>query len=494
MERYDVTIIGAGPGGYVAAIRAAQLGKKVALVEEIRAGGTCLNRGCIPTKALMHTAEVVREIKDSRELGVLTEEPRVDFSLMHKRKEEVVEKLVSGVEGLVKANGIDFYQGRGRVIDKNKVEVTGLEEVETLDTDYIILATGSRPLIPPIPGLDLEGVITSDQILLGDGVETDSLIIIGGGVIGVEIACIYNALGAEVTIIEAMERILPNLDKEISQNLSMILKKRGVNIFTGARVEKVSPKDDGLLSVEYTAKEKSQIADGKNVLVSIGRKPNTENLISESLMQVFEDRPNMPSSDGKVDLWKGFISCREDGQTGVDNIYAVGDIVLGGIQLAHAASAEGVNAVESIFEEGYNFEEGKCIKNIPSGVYTDPEIASVGITEGEAKDMGIPYKVGKAMTGSNGKTLIESGDRGYVKLIFAEEGGTAKAGTLLGAQIVSKRATDMIGGLAADMTAGTTLEEMARTIWPHPTFSEVIGEAIEDALDGSIHAMPKKKR
>ena len=469
MDKYDLIVIGGGPGGYVAAIRGAQLGKRVALVEENRVGGTCLNRGCIPTKALMHAAETIREIGNAPELGIIVDAPRVDFAGLHQRKADVVEKLVSGVEGLIKANGIDYYQGRGVVTNQGRVSVGERE----LEGENIILATGSKPILPPIKGIESPGVVTSDDILIGEGLQTDSLIIIGGGVIGVEIASIYNALGTDVTIIEAMDRILPTMDKEISQNLSMILKKRGIKINAGARVEEIKAIEEGLLQVDYTSKEELKSLSGKHVLVAIGRKPNTEGLVE------FEG----------LKMERGFVDTDKTGKTSIPGIYAVGDIVLGGIQLAHAASAEAVNAVEDMFSE--ENKEGKKISVTPSGIYTDPEIASVGITEAQAKEQGIEYRVGKAMTGANGKTLIESGDRGYVKLIFGEEEGSSPR--LLGAQMVCKRATDMIGALALAVSSGMKLEELSSVIWPHPTFSETIGEAVEDAIDGAIHAMPRKK-
>ncbi len=523
MERYDVIVIGGGPGGYVAAIRAAQLGKKVALIEKERVGGTCLNRGCIPTKALMHSAEVLREIKNAEELGISVSEVKCDFSKMHERKTEVVDKLVTGVEALIKANGIEYYQGIGKVIDKNQVHIDlavkeGFEEEShyaesengqlTISGDYIILATGSRPALPPIPGLDLAGVVTSDDILIGSGLKTDSLIIIGGGVIGTEIASVYNSLGTEVTIIEAMDRILPTLDKEISQNLNMILKKRGIVINTGAKVESVE-KVGGELSVNFESKGEKKTASAKNVLVAIGRRPNTEEILAEELLadvtkSIVEEglakEDALNSSKDHVAVCKNFVLTDENGKTGVDSIYAIGDIVFGGIQLAHAASAEAINSVDSIFEEDGAKSSGshglaKALGFIPSGIYTDPEVASVGITEAEAKTKEISIRIGKALTGSNGKTLIESGDRGYVKLIFSEEATPEyERGQLIGAQIVSKRATDMIGGLATAMSARVTIDTLSTVIWPHPTFSEVVGEAIEDAMDGAIHAMPKRKK
>ena len=295
MKKYDLIVIGGGPGGYVAAIRGAQLGKSVALIEKDRVGGTCLNRGCIPTKALMHSAEILREIRNAEELGINVSSAEMDFSKMHDRKSEVVEKLVSGVEGLIKANDIDYYQGTGRVINSNEVliapAVNDEEGQRTLSTDYIILATGSRPALPPIPGLDLPNVVTSDNILLGEGLKTDSLIIIGGGVIGTEIASVYNALGAEVTIIEALDRILPTLDKEISQNLNMILKKRGISINAGAKVQKIE-EDGSKLVVYFESKGEEKTVTADNVLVAIGRRPNTEGLIPQEMLSDVTERIN----------------------------------------------------------------------------------------------------------------------------------------------------------------------------------------------------------
>lgn len=477
MERYDLIVIGGGPGGYVASIRGAQLGKRVALVEKNRVGGTCLNRGCIPTKVLMYATERLREIDSCPELGITLEAAKIDFGRLHERKSEVVEKLVSGVEGLIKANGIDYYSGVGILEGAHLVSVVPADTSEdsiSIEGENVILATGSTPILPPIKGIDSPGVVTSDDILIGTGLETESLIIIGGGVIGVEIASIYNALGTDVTIIEAMDRILPTLDKEISQNLSMILKKRGIKINTGARVEEIKTSEGGELQVDFLAKEELKSLSAKNVLVAIGRKPNTDGLVK---------------IEG-LETERGFVKTSESGLTSIPGVYAVGDIVLGGIQLAHAASAEGINAVEHMFSQG---EEmcGKNLEAIPSGIYTDPEIASVGITEAQAKEQGLAYLIGKAMTGANGKTLIESGDRGYVKLIFVE--GEKSSPVLKGAQMVCKRATDMIGGLALAVSSGLTLDELSSVVWPHPTFSETIGEAVEDAIDGAIHAMPRRK-
>lgn len=464
MSQFDLIVIGAGPGGYVAAIKAAQLGKKVAVIEKDKVGGTCLNRGCVPTKALVHASSVLEEIKKSEELGVVVGDVSVDFARMQERKAAVVEKLRSGVESLFKANGIELYRGAGNVIDPHTVQVNE----ETLSADFLLLATGSYPAKPPIPGLDLPGVVTSDEMLEGEGVDTKNLLIIGGGVIGVEFATIYHALGAQVTIVEAMDRILPTMDKEISQNLSMILKRRGIKINTGAMVESIEEKDG--LTVHFTAKEKAQEVSADKVLVSIGRRAATADLLPESM---------------DLKMQRGYIPVNENYETCISGVYAIGDIVMGGIQLAHAASAEGVNAVCSMFGE----KAPKDCSVIPSCIFTEPEIASCGITEAEAKEKGIPVVIGKSIMSANSKTVIESGDRGFIKIVFH-----AQTKEVLGAQLMCKRATDMLGALTDAVVNHLTLSQMSATVWPHPTFSEAIGEAIEDLEGGAIHAAPKKKK
>lgn len=465
MERYDVTVIGAGPGGYVAAIKAAQLGKKVAIVEGKDVGGTCLNRGCVPTKALLHSAEVYEEIvKNSEKLGIHVEGVSYDFAKMHERKAEVVTQLRTGVESLFKSNKIDLIRGMGKVIDAHTVQV-GEEKIET---ENVILATGSYPACPPIPGLDLPGVVTSDEMLEGNGVECKSLVIIGGGVIGVEFASVYQALGCQVTIVEAMDRMLPTLDKDIAQNLNMIFKKRGIKVNTGAMVKSVEG-EDGNLTVNFVMKEKEQSVTAEKVLVCIGRRANTAGVLPE---------------DMDLNMQRGYIPVDENYQTAVPGIYAIGDIVMGGIQLAHAASAEAINAVCSMFGE----ELPKDCKVVPSCIYTNPEIACVGMTEAQAKEAGIETIIGKNLTMSNGKHIIAMSDRGFVKLIFRAEDKV-----LIGAVMMCQRATDMLGILIDAVVNKQTLSDLAKVMWPHPTFSEVIGEAIEDAEGGAIHSAPKRR-
>ena len=285
-ERYELIVLGAGPGGYVAAIKAAQMGHRVAVVESRDVGGTCLNRGCIPTKTLVHAAEVLEEIRSCEKLGIHVGQVSYNFAGMHERKAEVVEQLRGGIEGLFKAYKIDLIRGCGIILDSNRIQVGD----QAYETDRILIATGSKPAMPPIPGLTLPGVVTSDEMLEGKGVYCKKLVIIGGGVIGVEFATIYHALGCEVTIIEALDRILPTLDREVSQNLTMILKKRGIKVYTGARVDRVEHTDQSVqtaqekgLAVYFMSKEKEQCVETERVLVSIGRRANTEGICPPSL-------------------------------------------------------------------------------------------------------------------------------------------------------------------------------------------------------------------
>ena len=360
--QYDLIVIGGGPGGYVAAIRASQLGMKTALVEKRELGGTCLNRGCVPTKTLMHTANMYREAGEIETLGLHFGERSYDFAQIHERKNTVTAQLRDGIAQLLKANQVDVYQAAGQIVDAHTVQAGD----DALTAQYILIAAGSVPAVPPISGADLPGVVTSDAMLEAQGVDCDNLLIIGGGVIGVEMASIYASLGKQVTIVEAAERILPPLDREISQNLSMILKKRGVEIYTSALVSAISQTENGL-ACHFTDKKGEQTKEADVVLISVGRRPCTAGLFAEGFA---------------VDLIeRGFIAVDDKFATSVPNIYAVGDVI-GRIQLAHAAEAQGIAAVE--YMSGMN-EATVNYDLVPSCVYTTPEIASVGITADEAK-------------------------------------------------------------------------------------------------------------
>ena len=475
MSSYDLIVIGAGPGGYISAIKAAQLKKKVALIEKNEVGGTCLNQGCVPTKTLIHSAELVRTLTHSEELGIVVSGVNVDFDALFERKNTVVAKLRQGIESLLKANRVDYYSGScSFIVDGARKEkmhedclgtVTVMVGDKVLSSDHVLIATGATPAKPPIKGIDLEGVITSYE-LLKEGKAYQHLVIIGGGVIGVEFATIYNSLGSKVTIIESMDRLLPNMDREISQNLSLILKKRGVDIYTGAKVNEIEKNESLICHFTDKTDDKQIKADG--ILIATGRRANTSNLNLDAI--------NLPTVRGHIQVSEHF-------ETSVPNVYAIGDVILGGIQLAHVASAQGINAVAKMFGEPtpYNLDA------VPSCIYTSPEIATVGLTADEAKAKGIPILQGKALMSANCKSVIENADRGFIKLIFE-----AEHQILIGAQLMCTHATDIIGELCTAVANRLTARQLASVIRPHPTFCEAVGEAIEDALGESIHAMPKR--
>ena len=469
-EKYDLAVIGAGPGGYEAAIRAAQLGKKVALVERGQVGGTCLNRGCIPTKAMMYSTHLYEEMKACEELGIYAENIRVDFTGLHKRKEAVVSQLRDGIGQLLKANKITVLEGFGILSGRGTVEVrTEDKEPYQIQADRILIAAGSVPSLPPVPGLDLEEVVTSDEILEGEGRDFQNLIIIGGGVIGIELAAVYAGLGRKVTVIEAAKQILPNLEKELSRSMTMILKKRGVEIHTSALVEKVE-KSENEISVFFEEKGKQAAVTGDGVLVSTGRRANTEGLFS----------PGM-----EIKMERGAILVDENFQTSEEGIYAIGDVVYRNIQLAHVASAQGILAVCRMFDE-------PCETNlslIPSCIYTSPEIGTVGMDLEQAKAAGIDAKESKFLMTANGKSLISREERSFIKVVYEEE-----SKKILGAVMMCARATDMISEFSLAIAKGMTLQDMASIVRPHPTYVEGITEAVEAGLHGAIHSAPALRK
>lgn len=472
-EKYDLIVIGAGPGGYVAAIRGAQKGLKVAVVEADRVGGTCLNRGCIPTKAMIHASSLYREMQEGDRFGISAQEVSYDYGRICAYKQETVDTLVGGVQQLLKGNQVTVMDGRGMLLPPadgvNAVCVKGLDGGEEVCyADNVILAAGSRPASLPVEGIDLPKVINSDGLFALDHAP-ENLVIIGGGVIGVEFATVFANLGSKVTILEALPKILDNFDKEISQNLKMILKKRGVDIHTSAMVRRFAENDDGSVTAFYEEKEKEQTASGDYILVAAGRRPVTEGLFAEGVQPVMNGR---------------YVNVDEDFRTSIPGVYAIGDLI-GGIQLAHAASAHGIRAVESICGAA-------CSQNVaivPAGVYTDPEIAIVGMTEAQAKDQGIEVITGKFIMSANGKSLITKEERGFIKVVA--EAGSEK---ILGAQMMCARATDMIGEFTTAIVNDLTISDMLRSIMSHPTYSEGIGEALEDAHGMSLHTAPRHSR
>ena len=446
--RYDIAIIGAGPGGYTAAAKAGRLGKSVVLFEKSHLGGTCLNRGCIPTKALLHSAELLGEIKDAGKFGIRVSGAVAEQKGMHSRKNEIVASLRDAIGKLMKAAKVEVVAGKAEITAPGVISCNGTE----YEAESIIVAAGSQPAMPPIPGSDRDGVYTSNDLLEGEGKEFGSLVIIGGGVIGVECASIYLNLGCKVTIVEMAEHILPPMEKEIAQRLAMKLKKMGAVIEASCRVQSISG-EAGNMSVSYLDKkgnEKTACADA--VLMAAGRRAALEGLFGEGVAP---------------ELNRGALVADADGRTSIDGLYAIGDAVAGNIQLAHVAAAQGENVIDVIC----GGKGAVDMSVVPSCVYTCPEIASVGLSQEQAKEQGLDVVVKKLPTGSNGKSLIAGGDSGFVKLVAAADG------TLLGAQLVCDRATDMIGELAVAVRLGLKLEDIADTIHPHPTFVEMIGQA-----------------
>lgn len=454
-EKYDLIVIGAGPGGYPAAIQAAKEGLRVAVVENRQLGGTCLNRGCIPTKTLLHSTQMYRELSPGKPFGISGAGWGLDWELVHDRKDDVLSTLREGIAQTFKKHKITLFQGLGVIQAPGVVAVSGLDSDDggelRLEGEAILSATGSKPVFPPIPGRELEGVVDSDQILDRKNIDK-RLVIIGGGVIGMEFATVYSDIGCEVTVIEALDRVLPLMDKEISQNLKMIMKKRGVSIHTDSKVTEISKGEEGLCCM-FEEKGTCLSVEADCVLIATGRKPETERLFGAEMMP--------PAMEG------GYITVDKNFQTTIPGIYAIGDVI-GGIQLAHMATAEGLTAVCHIRGK----EPMKDLGTVPSCVYTSPEIACVGLSADEAKRLGIPVKTGKYIMSVNGKSVLSMQERGFIKIV-AHEG----SGQILGAQLMCARATDMIGQLSLAIVKKLTVGDLASVIMPHPTFCEGIGEA-----------------
>ena len=563
MRDYDLVIIGAGPGGYETALEAAgTYGMKTALIEKEALGGTCLNHGCIPTKTLLHSADLYRQMKECERFGLHVEGVSFDLGKIQDRKSEVLDTLRSGIAMLMKQKKVDVIEGTGKILDLHTVEITrkivdshktkeigknvdshdakeigknvdshktkeigknvdshnakesgknvdpyNAEVTEnncesiTLNTEHIIIATGSVASMPPIPGADLPGVVTSDELLEKRDLP-DHLLIIGGGVIGMEFASVYSVFGTKVTVLEALPKIIANMDKELSQSLKMLMKKRGVTICTGARVEEIRkvsagadnetfieenckasigencktsieenckiptgdsckisaeedgkiPSEKGLLECVYTEKDKPHTIQADCILICTGRRPNT---------------PGLFGPDITITTERGRILTDANGQTNVPNIYAIGDAT-GGIMLAHAATAMGRNALAHM----NNVPAPVRADIIPACIYTDPEIASVGLTTEQAGSLGIDADSRKVVMSANGKTVLSAQERGFIKVVFEKE--THK---ILGAQMMCARASDMISEFAEAIVHGLTTEQMFSVVRPHPTFCEAITDA-----------------
>jgi dihydrolipoamide dehydrogenase len=453
-KKYDISIVGGGPGGYVAALHAAQLGQKVALIEADHLGGTCLNRGCIPSKTLLKHAEVIESIEKAKEWGIETGELRLSLDKMKKRKDDVINRLRSGIAFLMKQGKIDVFNGLGVIESTNTVKVISEETEETIEAGKIIIATGSNPVVPPIPGLDTVSFETSDSIFDIKEIP-ESIAIIGGGVIGVEFACIFASLNTKVTVIEMADRLAPSEDVEASKLLEKVLKKKGIQILTSTKVQRVEKSGEKIAIVCTDKKDKEVIVETTSLNVCVGRKPN--------LSAVGNLKPEM---DGP------YIKVNEKMETNLANVYAVGDVV-GGYQLAHVASAEGIVAASNASGEADKID----YKVVPRCIYTLPEIASVGMTEEEAKKKGISVRSEKFDHVGNGKALTAGETIGFTKIVYEEQ-----YGEIIGVTMVGPHVTEMISEASAFMYLEGTVEEAAKMIHPHPTVSETFYEAAQNIV------------
>lgn len=464
-QHYDLAILGGGPGGYVAAIRASQLGLKVAVIEEDQMGGTCLNWGCIPTKSLLHSAEVYQSAKNGAAFGITTGAVGFDYTRIAARKDQVVSQLRRGVAQLVQSNGGTIIHGRGVILNPKTITVEGPDQ-QTVTTEKMIIATGSVPFLPPIPGIDGARVLDSNQVLALTECPS-KITIIGGGVIGVEFASLFQALDRDVTIIEMMDEILPGIDLEIAQTLRKTLEKKGVRIFTKARVTGITSADQA--TCQFEQNNQVQTAKSDVVIVAIGRKPRSQNIGLENI---------------GIETLKGMIPVNDQMETPVAGVYAIGDVT-GKIMLAHVASEQGIVAAENA--AGGHHQMKYSI--VPSCIYTNPEIAVIGLSEADATRSGIFVKVGRFPVAASGKAMIAGEKDGFIKMI-----SDVRTGEVLGAQIIGPKATELISGIGVAMTLESTTDEIAKTIHPHPTLSEMIMEAAMDISDNSIHQSRKPKK
>lgn len=460
MADYKIAILGGGPGGYVAAIKAAHLGAKTVLIEGGEVGGVCLNEGCIPTKTLLKSAKVYQDILNSENYGIRVSKEgavTIDWAAMLGRKDKVVAQLTGGVKQLLKRNGVDVIKGYGEVRDPHTIVVNG----QTVTAENLIIATGSRPNLPPIPGLE-ESLAAGLAVTSTGALEfleiPQELVIVGGGVVGIEFAALFNALGSQVTVLEKFS-VLASLDSDLREYMQRTLGKKGVQILEGVEVERFEG-----ATVLARVNGETKAFQGDKVIVSLGRKPNVEAVKVLGL-----------AMEGPA------IRTNERLETSLKGVYAIGD-VNGKQMLAHVASAEGIVAVENILGGQSTIDYDK----VPAAIYSFPEVAVVGLTEEEAKRRGHKLKIGNFPLAANGKALAEGEAEGFVKIVADEQ-----YGEVLGVHIIAAQATDLISEAVATLQLEGTVYDLAQAIHPHPTSSEIIMEAAHATIDQAIHFMKK---
>jgi dihydrolipoamide dehydrogenase len=462
---YDVVIIGSGPGGYVAAIRAGQLGLKTAIVEkDDRLGGTCLLRGCIPTKSMLESAELADHARHAGDFGVKVSAPEIDLPGVHDRKDKVVQQNAGGVAFLMKKNKVEVLKGFGRLAGEGKVEVQDADGQTTIvQTKHVILATGSVPR--RLPGLEPDGavVLSSDELLELRDPMPKHLVVLGAGAVGVEFASVFKSFGCDVTIVELMDRLVPVEDAEVSAEFEKVFKRRGIRVHTGTRLSDVERTDDGFRA-RLQKGEKAETVSGSHLLVAVGRAPVTDGIGLEKT---------------KVKTERGFVHVDAHGRTDEPWIYAIGDIVAGTPQLAHAASHEGIVAVEHI--AGLN-PRPIDYDQVPGCTYSNPEIGSIGLTEAQAKERGYTVKAAKFPFSAIGKAKVIGNTVGFVKIV-----ADAQYDQILGVHIIGPRATDLISEAGPLLKLECTVEELANTIHAHPTLAEAMGEAAHATLGHPLH-------
>lgn len=458
MKEYDIAVLGGGPGGYVAAIKATQMGAKTVVIEKDAIGGVCLNWGCIPTKTLLKSAKLYKDILGAESYGIDIGDKSaisVNWNKMQKRKDDVVKRLTGGVKVLLSKNGVDVINGFGEIVDKNTLKVNG----EIIKTKELIIATGASPRIPKIEGIKKS--INNGYVMMSNGILElkeipKKLIIIGGGVIGCEFAVLYNSLGTKVTIVQRSNRILGNIDKEVREAMARIMEKSGIEILYNVSVEKFD--NNKMISVK--ANGERMIIEGDKILISMGNTPNVKGLEKLGL---------------KIN--QNGIETNDKLETNIKGVYAIGD-VNGRYMLAHVASAEGITAVENIMGKEARIDYDR----VPACIYGFPEVGTVGLTEEQAKDRGHKVVVSTFPLSANGKALAEGESTGFIKIVADEQ-----YGEVLGVHIIASHATDMIAEAVTTMELEGTIHELAKAIHPHPTLSEIVMEAAHGAIDKPIH-------